>query len=164
MFSVLIPVPDSSEKAGDGVNILTKEVDTLPNIAKNYSEKNVSWVAVGDENYGEGSSREHAAMEPRFRGCRVVLVKSFARIHEANLKKQGILPLTFEDKTDYEKIEQNDKLTIKNLENLSPGSKVTVSIHKEDGSTMDIDTSHSLSEEQISWFESGSALNYIKSN
>jgi aconitate hydratase len=80
------------------------------------------------------------------------------------LKKQGILPLTFEDKADYEKIEQNDKLTIKNLENLSPASKVTVSIQKEDGSTVDIDTRHSLSEEQISWFESGSALNYIKSN
>jgi len=92
------------------------------------------------------------------------LVKSFARIHEANLKKQGILPLTFADRTDYEKIEQNDKLTIKNLENLKPGSKVTVSIQKEDGSAVDIDTNHSLSEEQISWFESGSALNYIKSN
>ena len=92
------------------------------------------------------------------------MVKSFARIHEANLKKQGILPLTFEDKADYEKIEQNDKLTIKNLENLSPGSKVTVSIQKEDGSKVDIDTNHSLSEEQISWFECGSALNYIKSN
>jgi aconitate hydratase len=94
----------------------------------------------------------------------VVLVKSFARIHEANLKKQGILPLTFADKADYEKIEQNDKLTIKDLENLRPGSKVTVSIHKEDGSTLDIETDHSLSDEQISWFESGSALNYIKSN
>ena len=80
------------------------------------------------------------------------------------MKKQGILPLTFEDKADYEMIEQNDKLTIKNLENLSPGSKVTVSIQKEGGSTEDIDTSHSLSEEQISWFQSGSALNYIKSN
>ena len=137
---------------------------TLPDLAKTYHENNINWLAIGDENYGEGSSREHAAMEPRFRGCRVALVKSFARIHEANLKKQGILPLTFEDKADYEKIEQNDKLTIKNLENLSPGSKVTVSIQKEDGSKVDIDTSHSLSEEQISWFESGSALNYIKSN
>ena len=86
-----------AENAGDGVNVLTKEVDTLPNIAKNYHVENVNWVAVGDENYGEGSSREHAAMEPRFRGCKVVLVKSFARIHEANLKKQGILPLVFDD-------------------------------------------------------------------
>jgi len=103
-------------------------------------------------------------MEPRFRGCKVVLVKSFARIHEANLKKQGILPLTFADKADYEKIEQSDKLSIKNLENLSPGSKVTVSLHKEDGTLSDIETNHSLSDEQISWFKSGSALNYIKLN
>ena len=153
-----------TEDSGTGVNTLNNEIMTLPDLAKTYHENNINWIAIGDENYGEGSSREHAAMEPRFRGCRVVLVKSFARIHEANLKKQGILPLTFEDKTDYEKIEQNDKLTIKNLENLSPGSKVTVSIQKEDGSKVDIDTSHSLSEEQISWFESGSALNYIKSN
>ena len=94
----------------------------------------------------------------------MVLVKSFARIHEANLKKQGILPLTFDDKADYEKIDQNDKLTIKDLENLLPGSKVKVSLHKEDGSIADIETNHSLSDEQISWFESGSALNYIKSN
>src|SRR6056300_1232410 len=153
-----------SEESGTGINILNNEIMTLPDLAKTYHENNINWIAIGDENYGEGSSREHAAMEPRFRGCRVVLVKSFARIHEANLKKQGILPLTFEDKADYEKIEQNDKLTIKNLENLSPGSTVTVSIQKEDGSTVNIDTSHSLSEEQISWFESGSALNYIKSN
>ena len=137
---------------------------TLPDLAKTYHENNINWIAIGDENYGEGSSREHAAMEPRFRGCRVVLVKSFARIHEANLKKQGILPLTFEDKADYDKIDQNDKLTIKDLENLSPGSKVKVSLHKEDGSVVDIDTNHSLSDEQISWFESGSALNFIKSN
>ena len=153
-----------SEESGTGVNTINNKVMTLPDLAKTYHENNINWIAIGDENYGEGSSREHAAMEPRFRGCRVVLVKSFARIHEANLKKQGILPLTFADRTDYEKIEQNDKLTIKNLENLKPGSKVTVSIQKEDGSAVDIHTNHSLSEEQISWFESGSALNYIKSN
>ena len=145
-------------------NQLTCEYAGVPDTQRDYKANNIKTVVVGDHNYGEGSSREHAAMEPRFRGCRVVLVKSFARIHEANLKKQGILPLTFEDKADYEMIEQNDKLTIKNLENLSPGSKVTVSIQKEDGSTVDIDTNHSLSEEQISWFEKGSALNYIKSN
>lgn len=153
-----------SEEPGTGINVLTNEVMTLPDLAKTYHENNINWIAIGDENYGEGSSREHAAMEPRFRGCRVVLVKSFARIHEANLKKQGMLPLTFADKEDYEKIDQNDKLTIKDLENLRPGSKVTICIHKEDGSTVDIDTKHSLSDEQIKWFESGSALNYIKSN
>ena len=153
-----------SDESGTGINTLSNKVMTLPDLAKTYHENNINWIAIGDENYGEGSSREHAAMEPRFRGCRVVLVKSFARIHEANLKKQGILPLTFADKADYDKIEQNDKLSIKDLENLSPGSKVIVSLFKEDGSTVDIDTNHSLSEEQISWFESGSALNYIKSN
>ena len=152
-----------AEKAGDGVNILTKEVDTLPNIAKNYSEENVSWVAVGDENYGEGSSREHAAMEPRFRGCKVVLVKSFARIHEANLKKQGILPLVFEDKNDYEKIEQFDKMTISSLKDIAVDTPVEIILEKENGETETIKANHSLSEDQIAWFFAGSALNYIKS-
>ncbi len=152
-----------AEKAGDGVNILTKEVDTLPNIAKNYSEKNVSWVAVGDENYGEGSSREHAAMEPRFRGCKVVLVKSFARIHEANLKKQGILPLVFDDKNDYEKIEQFDKMTIGSLKDIAVDTPVEIILEKENGETETIKANHSLSEDQIAWFFAGSALNYIKS-
>ena len=152
-----------AEKAGDGVNILTKEVDTLPNIAKNYSEENVSWVAVGDENYGEGSSREHAAMEPRFRGCKVVLVKSFARIHEENLKKQGILPLVFEDKNDYEKIEQFDKMTIGSLKDIAVDTPVEIILEKENGETETIKANHSLSEDQIAWFFAGSALNYIKS-
>ncbi len=152
-----------AEKAGDGVNILTKEVDTLPNIAKNYSEENVSWVAVGDENYGEGSSREHAAMEPRFRGCKIVLVKSFARIHEANLKKQGILPLVFEDKNDYEKIEQFDKMTIGSLKDIAVDTPVEIILEKENGETETIKANHSLSEDQIAWFFAGSALNYIKS-
>ncbi len=152
-----------AEKAGYGVNILTKEVDTLPNIAKNYSEENVSWVAVGDENYGEGSSREHAAMEPRFRGCKVVLVKSFARIHEANLKKQGILPLVFEDKNDYEKIEQFDKMTIGSLKDIAVDTPVEIILEKENGETETIKANHSLSEDQIAWFFAGSALNYIKS-
>jgi aconitate hydratase len=153
-----------TEESGTGVNVLNNEIMTLPDLAKSYHENNINWIAIGDENYGEGSSREHAAMEPRFRGCKVVLVKSFARIHEANLKKQGILPLTFEDKSDYEKIDQNDKLTIRNLENLKPGSTVTISIEKEDGTSIEIETNHSLSDEQIKWFESGSALNFIKSN
>lgn len=94
----------------------------------------------------------------------MVLVKSFARIHEANLKKQGILPLTFSDKNDYEKIEQKDKITITNLDEISPGSTVTVTLQKEDGSSVDITANHSLSDEQIKWFESGSALNHIKEN
>ena len=152
-----------ADNAGDGVNVLTKEVDTLPNIAKNYHAENVSWVAVGDENYGEGSSREHAAMEPRFRGCKVVLVKSFARIHEANLKKQGILPLVFDDKNDYEKIEQFDKMTIKSLSDIKVDTPIEIVLEKENGEQEIIKANHSLSSDQISWFFAGSALNYIKS-
>jgi aconitate hydratase len=151
-----------AENAGDGVNVLTKEVDTLPNIAKNYHVENVNWVAVGDENYGEGSSREHAAMEPRFRGCKVVLVKSFARIHEANLKKQGILPLVFDDKNDYEKIEQFDKITIKSLSDIKVDTPIEIFLEKENGEHEIIKANHSLSLDQISWFFAGSALNYIK--
>ena len=152
-----------AENAGDGVNVLTKEVDTLPNIAKNYHVENINWVAVGDENYGEGSSREHAAMEPRFRGCKVVLVKSFARIHEANLKKQGILPLVFDDKNDYEKIEQFDKITIKSLSDIKVDTPIEIVLEKENGEHEIIKANHSLSLDQISWFFAGSALNYIKS-
>jgi aconitate hydratase len=152
-----------AENAGDGVNVLTKKVDTLPNIAKNYHVENVNWVAVGDENYGEGSSREHAAMEPRFRGCKVVLVKSFARIHEANLKKQGILPLVFDDKNDYEKIEQFDKITIKSLSDIKVDTPIEIVLEKENGEHEIIKANHSLSLDQISWFFAGSALNYIKS-
>jgi len=150
--------------SGMGNNLLTNEIMSLPELAKSYHENSVNWVAIGDENYGEGSSREHAAMEPRFRGCKVVIVKSFARIHEANLKKQGILPLTFNNKEDYELINQEDKLTIQDPSNIKPDEQVIVDIEKPDGEKISIVTNHSLSEEQITWFKAGSALNYIKSN
>ena len=153
-----------TDESGTGINIFKDEIMPLPDLAKSYHENDINWIAIGDENYGEGSSREHAAMEPRFRGCKVVLVKSFARIHEANLKKQGVLPLTFNDKSDYEKINQKDKITIENLENIRPGEPINILITKEDGSTFDIVALHSLSDEQIKWFFSGSALNYIKAN
>ena len=150
--------------SGMGNNLLTNEIMSLPDLAKSYHENSINWIAIGDENYGEGSSREHAAMEPRFRGCKVVLVKSFARIHEANLKKQGILPLTFDNKDDYELIEQDDKLTIENPSNIEPEKQVIVNIEKSDGKILTIATNHSLSDEQITWFKAGSALNYIKSS
>ena len=150
--------------SGMGNNLLTNEIMSLPELAKSYHENSVNWVAIGDENYGEGSSREHAAMEPRFRGCKVVIVKSFARRHEANLKKQGILPLTFNNKEDYELINQEDKLTIQDPSNIKPDKQVIVDIEKPDGEKISIVTNHSLSEEQITWFKAGSALNYIKSN
>ena len=150
-----------TENAGEGINQLDNSTMSLPDIAKSYHEEGINWIAVGDENYGEGSSREHAAMEPRFRGCKVVLVKSFARIHEANLKKQGILPLTFENKDDYDLIEQEDKITIENLEAIAPDASINITIEKTDGETKDIKANHSLSDEQIEWFKAGSALNSI---
>ena len=150
-----------TENAGEGINQLDNSIMSLPDIAKSYHEEGINWIAVGDENYGEGSSREHAAMEPRFRGCKVVLVKSFARIHEANLKKQGILPLTFENKDDYDLIEQEDKITIENLEAIAPDASINITIEKTDGETKDIKANHSLSDEQIEWFKAGSALNSI---
>jgi aconitate hydratase len=153
-----------TDESGIGNNLLTNEKMSLPDLAKSYHENSVNWVAIGDENYGEGSSREHAAMEPRFRGCKVVIVKSFARIHEANLKKQGILPLTFDNKEDYNLINQEDKLTIQDPSNLEPDKQVIVNIEKPDGNHISIKTNHSLSDEQITWFKAGSALNYIKSH
>ena len=153
-----------TDESGIGNNLLTNETMSLPDLAKSYHENSVNWVAIGDENYGEGSSREHASMEPRFRGCKVVIVKSFARIHEANLKKQGILPLTFDNKEDYNLINQEDKLTIQDPSNLEPDKQVIVNIEKPDGNHVSIKTNHSLSDEQITWFKAGSALNYIKSH
>ena len=153
-----------TDESGIGNNLLTNETMSLPDLAKSYHENSVNWVAIGDENYREGSSREHAAMEPRFRGCKVVIVKSFARIHEANLKKQGILPLTFDNKEDYNLINQEDKLTIQDPSNLEPDKQVIVNIEKPDGNHVSIKTNHSLSDEQITWFKAGSALNYIKSH
>ena len=116
---------------------------------------------VGDENYGEGSSREHAAMSPRYLGAKMVLVKSFARIHETNLKKQGILPLTFANPKDYDLFEQADRVSVVGLQALAPGRPVEVRIHKPDGRTVTIQTRHSLTEEHIGWFRAGSALNAL---
>jgi aconitate hydratase len=116
---------------------------------------------VGDENYGEGSSREHAAMSPRFLNVRVVITKSFARIHETNLKKQGILALTFADPKDYEKIEQQDRISVTGLSSLAPGKPVQVTVHKTDGTALTIQANHSITEQQIAWFKAGSALNAL---
>jgi aconitate hydratase len=116
-------------------------------------------VVIGDENYGEGSSREHAAMSPRHLGCAAVLVKSFARIHEMNLKKQGVLPLTFKDPRDYDRIELHDRVSVVGLYALEPGRPVTVEIKKPDGRVERIETLHTMTREQIAWFRAGSALN-----
>jgi aconitate hydratase len=152
-----------SDKPGTGFNVLTGHTgEDLPAIARAYRAQGLGWVAVGDRNYGEGSSREHAAMSPRFLGARVVLVRSFARIHETNLKKQGILPLIFTNPEDYERIQRDSRLSFLDLDALAPGRPVTVRLTQADGSTLEFAAQHSLTHEQIGWFMAGSALNLIR--
>lgn len=143
-------------------NQLTGDWGAVPDVARHYKSKGISWVAVGDENYGEGSSREHAALEPRHLGGRAIIVKSFARIHETNLKKQGMLPLTFANASDYDKIQPTDKISLKGLANLAPGKPLDCEIKHADGSVDKIKLNHSLNELQIGWFKAGSALNRMK--
>ncbi len=135
---------------------------SYPDLAKKWHQQGQEWVVVGDENFGEGSSREHAAMEPRFRGCRAIVVRSFARIHETNLKKQGILPLTFADPADYEKVQQHDRVSVLGLGDLAPGKPLTMVLEHQDGSRDEITVKHTMSDEQIAWFKAGSALNLIR--
>ncbi len=151
-----------SSEAGKGNNVLTGESDlTMAQIARDYKGKGIGSFVVGDENYGEGSSREHAAMSPRFLGVKAVLTKSFARIHETNLKKQGILPMTFADPANYDQIEQEDRVSVTGLSDLAPGKPVSVVIHKKDGKEITIQANHSMTEQQVKWFQSGSALNAL---
>ncbi len=152
-----------TDKPGTGFNVLTGQAgEELQKIARSYKAKGMGWVSVGDKNYGEGSSREHAAMSPRFLGCRVVLTRSFARIHETNLKKQGVLPLTFSDPADYDRVRQDDRLSFVGLDKLSPGQKVEVQIRHADGNMETLSVTHSLTRDQIAWFMAGSALNLIR--
>jgi aconitate hydratase len=147
-------------QAGKGVNPLTGEADQpLSKIARALKAAGQPWIAIGDENYGEGSSREHAAMSPRYLRCAAVLVRSFARIHETNLKKQGVLPLTFQNPADYDRFEQNDRVSIVGLYTLEPDRPVTVRIKKPDGRTEELQLRHTMTREQIAWFRAGSALN-----
>ncbi|XP_018045563.1 PREDICTED: probable aconitate hydratase, mitochondrial [Atta colombica] len=143
-------------------NQLTNEWGAVPDVARDYKKKGVKWVAVGDENYGEGSSREHAALEPRHLGGRAIIVKSFARIHETNLKKQGLLPLTFSNPADYDKIQPNDKISLFGLNDLAPGKPVQAQIKHKDGKVDAISLNHTMNEQQIGWFKAGSALNRMK--
>jgi len=151
-----------SSEPGKGTDVLTGETGlAMAQIARRYKAKGIGSIVVGDENYGEGSSREHAAMSPRFLNVRAVITKSFARIHETNLKKQGILALTFADPKDYEKIEQQDRISVTGLSSLAPGKPVQVTIHKSDGTSLTIQANHSITEQQIAWFKAGSALNAL---
>ncbi len=143
-------------------NQLTGEYDEVPKVQRAYKASNIGSVVVGDENYGEGSSREHAAMEPRHLGVKVVLVKSFARIHETNLKKQGMLALTFKNKADYELIQEDDTIDIQGLNDFSPNMPLTVVLHHKNGTSDQFEVEHTYNNAQIQWFKAGSALNMIK--
>ncbi len=148
-------------EVGRGVNVLTGATVGYSAVARDYKAKGVRWVAIGDENYGEGSSREHAAMEPRFLGGVAVLARSFARIHETNLKKQGMLPLTFADPASYDLIREDDRLDIVGLADLAPGRNVTVVARHADGTQDEFETTHTMSDEHIAWFRAGSSLNVL---
>jgi aconitate hydratase len=149
-------------ETGVGLNQLTGERQPYNEVARAYTEARENWLAVGDANYGEGSSREHAAMSPRHMGGRVVITRSFARIHETNLKKQGVLPLTFVYATDYDLIQETDRVDILGLTELASGSTVTAVFHHVDGSDSALALTHSLNAEQIAWFKAGSALNFLR--
>lgn len=151
-----------NETANKVKNQLTGEHDEVPKVQRAYKAAGIGSIVVGDENYGEGSSREHAAMEPRHLGVRAVLVKSFARIHETNLKKQGMLALTFADKNDYNKIQENDTIDIIGLTTFAPDTQLTLVLHHADGTTEEIKANHSYNTQQIEWFKEGGALNIIR--
>jgi aconitate hydratase len=153
-----------NEKTDTVKNQLTGAYDSVPKVQRDYKAKGIGSIVVGDENYGEGSSREHAAMEPRHLGVRAVLVKSFARIHETNLKKQGMLGLTFANKADYEKIQENDTIDILGLTSFAPGTPLTVMLNHADGSSDEIKATHTYNAQQIEWFKAGGALNIIRAN
>lgn len=157
-------VNDENGEINSVYNIVSNEFGAVPDTARAYKAAGLKWVVIGDENYGEGSSREHAALEPRHLGGVAVIVKSFARIHETNLKKQGMLPLTFAEASDYDKIGSRDRVSIVGLGELGPGKSLQMKIHKEDGSISEIELKHTFSDEQIEWFKAGSALNKIKSD
>jgi aconitate hydratase len=150
-----------TDEPGKVKDQLSGETKSIPDIARHYKSENKGWVVVGDENYGEGSSREHAAMEPRFLGGKAIVVKSFARIHETNLKKQGMLPLTFANPSDYDKIMEDDRINIIDLKGLTPGVQVKMIAKHKDGSEDEILLNHTMNTAQLEWFKAGSALNLI---
>jgi aconitate hydratase len=149
-----------TDEAGTGVNVLTGEKgQPIGKLARDYKAHGVRWVAVGDDNYGEGSSREHAALSPRLLGGAAVIARSFARIHESNLKKQGLLALTFQDRADYDHIRVDDRISLVGLEEMAPGQPVECRIKHADGTTETLWLNHTFSASQLEWFRKGSALN-----
>lgn len=157
-------LPNDPQLLGHTRNPLTGEVDIVPEVARQMQKQGVRWCIIGDNNYGEGSSREHAALEPRFLGGTAIIARSFARIHETNLKKQGMLPLTFDDLADYDRIADGDRIALIGVEDgeLQPGKCVTMRVTSKDGSTWETRLNHSFHQGQLAWLRAGSALNYIK--
>jgi aconitate hydratase len=152
-----------TDEVGKGKNILNDKIESFPHVAREYKERGLKWIIIGDKNYGEGSSREHAAMTPRYLGCAAVIARSFARIHETNLKKQGVLALTFADPSDYDKVMENDRISIIGLNVLKPKNFVYCILHHNSGIEEKISLLHSYNESQLEWFHSGSALNILHS-
>jgi aconitate hydratase len=152
-----------TDEVGKGKNILNDKIESFPHIAREYKERGLKWIIIGDKNYGEGSSREHAAMTPRYLGCAAVIARSFARIHETNLKKQGVLALTFANPSDYDKVMENDRISIIGLNVLKPKNFVYCILHHNGGIEEQISLRHSYNESQLEWFHSGSALNILHS-
>ena len=152
-----------TDEAGTGRNLETGATgQSIPAIARDYKARGLRWVVVGDENYGEGSSREHAAMEPRHLGAAAVIVRSFARIHQSNLKKQGVLPLTFVAPADYDEIRETDRISLVGLDRIAPDKRIQAILHHADGTEYRFELAHTLNEEQIGWFKAGSALNLLR--
>jgi aconitate hydratase len=151
-----------NEKTDLVKNQLTGEYGTVPTTARAYKAAGIGSIVVGDENYGEGSSREHAAMEPRHLGVRAILVRSFARIHETNLKKQGMLGLTFANKEDYDKVQEDDQIDILGLISFAPGKALNVVLRHKNGTEDKIQVNHTYNDQQIEWFKAGGALNVIR--
>jgi aconitate hydratase len=161
--NLLIGAVNAFNKMTNSVkNQLTGEYGEVPAVQRAYKAAGIPTIIVGDQNYGEGSSREHAAMEPRHLGVRAVLVKSFARIHETNLKKQGMLALTFADPADYDKIQEDDTFDFLDLDQFAPNKPLTIRLTHKDGTQEEILANHTYNEGQIGWFRAGSALNLIR--
>ena len=152
-----------TDEPGTGKNQLSgEEIQPIPQIARAYKAQGLRWVAIGDDNYGEGSSREHAAMSPRLLGAAAIITRSFARIHESNLKKQGVLPLTFEDSEDYARVFEDDRISLVGLANLAPGKPIQCLVKHADGHEETINLRHTLNDGQIDWFKAGSAMNHMR--
>ncbi len=151
-----------NDAVGQATNTLNGELQPVNDVARAYLADGQKWAVIGDTNYGEGSSREHAAMSPRHMGGQVVITRSFARIHETNLKKQGVLPLTFINAADYDLVQEGDTLDISGLTTIAPDSDITMTLHHKDGSSDTVNLHHSLNNEQIDWFKAGSALNFLR--